>query len=152
LAANQARTSVFLIVSLACWITAGVRWNALLGQQDLLREEIRRGRECLKHAQAGLAESRRQLEEWPTYEKRCLQECLPSLIESVLANRRVERFLTGWLKRREHQLAAAGDAIVRFAREYDLRHLLEGTETVGSTRRVKQPRAGGIEFAVRSEC
>jgi hypothetical protein len=102
-----------------------MRWNALLGQHELLREEIRRGKECLKSTQAELAESRLQLEEWPAYEKRCGERSLPGLTESVMANRRMERFLTGWLKRREHRLAAATDAIDRFARENDLLHLLE---------------------------
>lgn len=100
-----------------------MQWNALLGEQDLLREEIRRGKECLLQTQSELAESRSQLEEWPAYERRCGGHCLPRLTESVAANRRVERFLNGWLKRRQNQLAAVNEAIARYAKANGPGHL-----------------------------
>ncbi len=100
-----------------------MRWNTLLGQQDLLQEEIRRGTECLAQVRAELAENRALLEEWPTYEKRCGRNCLPCLTEAVWGNRRIERFLTGWLRRRRSQLAAVEKAISAFARENGLAHV-----------------------------
>jgi hypothetical protein len=92
-----------------------MQWNALLGQEDLLREEITRGKECLAQAQKELAESRMLLEEWPAYEERCGRNCLPCLTDSVSGKRRIERFLTGWLKRRQEQLAAVDKAITLLA-------------------------------------
>ncbi len=100
-----------------------LRWSTLLGQQELLREEIKRGTECLAQVQAELAESRSRLEEWPTYEKRCGRNCLPSLTETVRVNRRVECFLTGWLKRRQAQFAAVEKASSVLAEENCLAHL-----------------------------
>jgi len=99
-----------------------MRWNALLGQAELLRDEIKRGKECLAHAQTDLAESRSRLEEWPTYERQCGGNCLPCLTESVSVNNRIERFLTGWLKRRQGQLVAVDQAIDLFAAENGFGH------------------------------
>ncbi len=92
-----------------------LQWNSLLGQQDLLREEINRGKECLKMARTELAESQSRLEEWPAYERQCGVHCLPGLTGAAWANKRVERFLTGWLSRRQEQLAVVNEAIERFA-------------------------------------
>jgi hypothetical protein len=100
-------------------LTQEMRWNALLWQQDLLGEEIKRGKECLERAQTQLAESRSQLEEWPAYERRCGENYLPGLTESVSVNKRIERFLTGWLKRRQGQLVAVNQAIDLFNRTND---------------------------------
>lgn len=84
---------------------AETQWHALLGQQNLLEEKIRQGRECLAHAQAKLAESQSRLEDWPVFEQKCGNNCLPWLTESVCENQRVEQFLAKWLERREHELA-----------------------------------------------
>ncbi len=100
-----------------------LQWNTLLGQQDLLREEIRRGEQYLEQAQAGVAEAGSLLEEWPSYEKSCGRNCLPCLTETALAGRRIERFLTNWLKRRRSQLRSVEQAIGDFAREYRLPEL-----------------------------
>jgi hypothetical protein len=100
-----------------------MQWNALLGQQDLLRDEIKRGKECLAHAQTELAGSRSLLEDWPAYERRCGENCLPSLTESVSVNERIERFLTGWLQRRQRQLVTVDQAINLFARQHGSVHL-----------------------------
>jgi hypothetical protein len=95
-----------------------MRWNALLGQQDLLREEIKRGKESLRQAQTSLTERRSMLDEWPTYEKRCGTNCLPALTASVSADERIELFLTGWLERRQAELDTVTEAIAAFAREH----------------------------------
>jgi hypothetical protein len=94
-----------------------LRWNTLLGQEDLLREEIARGKQCLAQARKELADSRSRLEEWPTYEDRCGVHCLPCLTESVARNRRIERFLNGWLARRKKQLTEVEEAVARLARD-----------------------------------
>jgi hypothetical protein len=88
-----------------------MRWEALLGQQDLLREEIKRGTERLAQVRTALAERRLRLEEWPTYEQRCSAGCLPSLTEVVWADERLEQFLTAWLERRQKRLEAVDRAI-----------------------------------------
>lgn len=100
-----------------------MQWNALLGQEELLREEIRRGNECLAQARSELTESRSQLEEWPAFERRCGGHSLPRLTESVVANRRVERFLNAWLRQRQSRLEAVEEAIRRFTKENNLGHL-----------------------------
>ena len=94
-----------------------MQWNALLGQQDLLLEEIKRGEECLEQALAELADTTSRLEEWPSYEKSCGRNCLPCLTELVSSNRRIERFLTGWLRRRRAQLDSVTEAIRQMSRE-----------------------------------
>jgi hypothetical protein len=83
-----------------------LRINTLLGERELLREAIKRGAELLDQAQKELAQNRLQLEEWLTYEQRCGANCLPELTERVSGSRRIERFLTGWLKRQQRQLDA----------------------------------------------
>jgi hypothetical protein len=85
--------------------------NALVGQQDLLQDDIKRGRECLCKVQLELAERRASLEEWPTYEQRCGVSCLPHLTGAVVASRRIERFLKQWLGRRQKQLEEVERAI-----------------------------------------
>jgi hypothetical protein len=97
-----------------------MQWNTLLGQQDLLREEIKRGEECLEQAQAKVAEAGAWLEEWPTYEKSCGRNCLPCLTESAWTGRRIQRFLTSWLKRRRLQLRSVEQAIYAFAQDHRL--------------------------------
>ena len=97
-----------------------VRLNALLRQEHRLRDEIQRGRECLEQAKQRLAECQATLEDWPLYEKRCGANCLPGLTEAVRLNKRVERFLTGWLKRREDQMALMAQEIQRYPGQHSL--------------------------------
>jgi hypothetical protein len=97
-------------------IAIEMQWNTLLGQQDLLREEIKSGQESLQQVQTILVQSQALLEDWPTYERRCGENCLPCLTELVASNKRIERFLNGWLKRRSQQLAEVDQAIKRFPR------------------------------------
>src|SRR5512140_206114 len=79
-------------------VAVQMRWNTLFERQGLLRDDIQRGKECLRQVQAQLAETRSRAEDWPMYERRCGENCLPDLTESIVVNRRVERFLAGWLK------------------------------------------------------
>ena len=81
------------------------QWNALRQQQDSLREEIKRGTECLRQAQSDLAERRARLENWTTYERHCGVDCLGHLTELVSSNERVTRFLNAWVERRTVELA-----------------------------------------------
>ena len=90
-----------------------LRW--LLGQEDRLRDEIQRGRECLDQASKRSAEQRAMLEEWPMYEYRCGVDCLPGLTTTLHIHRRVERFLRGWLRRREEQMAMVSRELERHA-------------------------------------
>src|SRR5437879_5850645 len=41
------------------------QWNTWLVQSELLREEIKRGKECLEQVREELAATRARLEEWP---------------------------------------------------------------------------------------
>jgi hypothetical protein len=91
-----------------------LRLDKLHQDRENLRDDIKRGKECLDKAQQAVAESRVRLEEWRTYEQRCSLNCLPPLLESLLANRRVERFLKGWLRRQEKQLETVEQAISLF--------------------------------------
>jgi hypothetical protein len=89
----------------------------LMGQEDRLRDEIKHGRECLDQARKRLAEQRTILEEWPRYEYRCGVDCLLELTETLQAQRRVERFLRGWLRRREEQMALVSRELERHAEQ-----------------------------------
>jgi hypothetical protein len=55
------------------------------------------------------------LEDWPKYEYRCGVDCLPELTETLQVQRRVERFLRGWLRRREEQMALVSSELGRHA-------------------------------------
>ncbi len=83
------------------------RYHALLRQQEMLREEIKRGNECLRQAERDLNEQRSRLENWTTYEQHCGADCLSHLTEKVLATERVARFLNGWIERRNIEMTKA---------------------------------------------
>jgi hypothetical protein len=72
--------------------------------RDRLRNEINRGKEYLAQVQRELHESREVLEEWAQYELTCALHPLEQLVQSALLKESVERFLIGWLNRREKQL------------------------------------------------
>jgi hypothetical protein len=110
--------------------------NALLGRRDLLREEIKRGKECLSRVQAELAERESRLEEWPTYETQCGVDCLPHLTASVSSGSRVVQFLTGWLSRRQVELAEVDQGLSLLARRHNFGHLAPG---VGGERGIRTP-------------
>lgn len=107
-----------------------LRWHGLLGQQDLLRDEIQRGNECLQQVRKRLAESRSVLEDWPSYEERCGVNALPGLTESVLINKRIERFLASWLNRRQKQLTQVDQAIQRLGKASGAARPYAGTRNV----------------------
>jgi len=100
------------------------RWNSWLLEREMLREEIKRGRECLEQVQEDLAKTRAGLEDWARYERQCGQNPLFSSTESLGARERVEQFLPGWLSRREEQLRSLSVEMGRFAREHGMEHLV----------------------------
>jgi chromosome segregation ATPase len=100
------------------------QWNAWLDQRDQLRTGIKRGKEYLDQVQKELAGMRARLEDWAVYERTCGKNPLPSYIEAITANERIEQFLPGWLERRKEQLGALNRQLETCARENGLEHLL----------------------------
>jgi len=100
------------------------RWNSWLLEREVLREEIKRGRECLAQVQEELAKTRAGLEDWVLYERQCGKNPLFSSTESLGARERVEQFLPGWLRRREERLRGLSHEMEMFAREHGMEHLL----------------------------
>ena len=96
------------------------QWNALLQQRDSLREEIKRGTECLRQAERDLAERRARLENWTTYERHCGVDCLGRLTELVSTDERVTRFLNGWVERRTVELAGVEKTLEGLAGQHGL--------------------------------
>ena len=45
------------------------QWNSWLDERELLKNEIKRGKECLEQIQDELADMRARLEEWAAYER-----------------------------------------------------------------------------------
>lgn len=81
------------------------QWNGWLMQREQLREEIKRGKECLERVRNEIAVTRARLEEWPEYERECGKNPLFHYMECLIASERIEQFLPGWLDRRENKLA-----------------------------------------------
>jgi len=100
------------------------QWDRWLEQREQLRNEIKRGRECLEQVQKDLTLLRARLEEWPTYERICGRNPLPESMQSLLATERIEQFLPGWLRRREDQLQALIWKMEQSAKEDGVEHLL----------------------------
>jgi hypothetical protein len=100
------------------------RWNSWLAQREVLREEIKRGKECLQQVQEDLAATRASLEDWARYERQCGKNPLFSSTQSLGARERVEQFLPGWLRRREEQLRGLTHQMEAFARQHGMEHLL----------------------------
>lgn len=73
--------------------------------RERLRNEINHGREYLLRVQNELRENRRLLEQWAQYEQTCSLQPLDHLVQSVWLKQSVEKFLTGWLQRRQQELA-----------------------------------------------
>jgi hypothetical protein len=76
-------------------------WRA---QREVLRGEIKRGRECLEETERELVSLRNRLEEWPAYERICGRNPLQDYMQVLAAKERIAQFLPGWLTRREAQL------------------------------------------------
>jgi len=100
------------------------RWNSWLLEREVLREEIKRGRECLAQVQEELAKTRAGLEDWVRYERECGKNPLFTSTESLGAKERVKEFLPGWLDRREEQLRRLDAEMGMFARENGMEHLV----------------------------
>jgi hypothetical protein len=100
------------------------QWDSCFTQRELLRSEIKRGKECLEQVQSELAAVRARLEEWADFERICGQNPLPEYMQSLSAKERIEQFLPGWVKRREDQLHALERQMEHCARENGLEHLL----------------------------
>ena len=100
------------------------RWNSWLVEREVLREEIKRGKECFEQVQEDLAATRASLEDWARYERQCGKNPLFSSTQSLDARERVEQFLPGWLSRREEQLRILTHEMQLFAREHGMEHLL----------------------------
>src|SRR5438132_1023635 len=83
------------------------QWNTLLKRRDRLRIELQRGKEYLEQLRQEMAAARARVEDWTEYENQCGRNPLPDLLESLLVHERTVQFLSGWIKRQEHKLAAA---------------------------------------------
>jgi hypothetical protein len=97
---------------------------AWLGQSEQLRNEIRRGQECLDQVRKELATIRARLEDWPSFEKHCGHNPLLDYMHKIEAQERLERFLPGWLNRREQQLRAITRNLDRCAKQNGVEHHL----------------------------
>lgn len=100
------------------------QWNAWLAQRDQLRNEIKRGRECLEQTRKDLAAVHGGLEDWTGYERICGKNPLCDYMQTLAAKERVEQFLPDWLKRREEQLKVISRKLEHCAKQNGLEHLL----------------------------
>ena|SRR5438477_4481366 len=82
------------------------QWNSWLDQRELLRLDIKRGKECLEQTRRELASLRASLEQWTAYERLCGKNPLSDYMEAITARERIRQFLPGWLSRRQGQLMA----------------------------------------------
>ena len=100
------------------------KWEGWLVQRELLRSEIKRGKELLEQTKRELAGLRGRLEEWPDYERVCGKNPLLDYMQAIIAHERLEQFLPVWLQRRETQLTSLSRTLENCARENGLEHLL----------------------------
>jgi len=80
------------------------QWSGWLAQRELLREEIKRGKECLERVRHEIALTHARLEDWAEYERECGKNPLFHYMDALTANERIEQYLPGWLERREKKL------------------------------------------------
>ncbi len=100
------------------------QWDAWLAERDRLREEIKRGRECLDHIQQKASALRASLENWAAYEETCGKNPLIDYAESMVATEQLQGFLPKWLKGREDRLREVTGKLERCAKQNGLEHLL----------------------------
>jgi len=100
------------------------QWESWLAQRELLRTQIKRGKECLEQVRKELAVRRAELEDWPEYERVCGKNPLIDCMTILLAQERIAKFLPGWLKRQQTQLNALNRKLELCARQNELEHLL----------------------------
>jgi hypothetical protein len=82
--------------------------DARLEAKELLRREIKRGREYLEETKQELATLRTRLEEWHGYEQVCGRNPLADYMQLVASKEEIMRFLPAWLERREADLRILG--------------------------------------------
>lgn len=96
------------------------QWNAWLAQRDVLRSDIKRGRECLEQTHKELAGLRANLEDWAGYERICGRNPLLEYMQLLAAKERIEQFLPNWLNRREAQLNTLQQQMEKCAKQHRL--------------------------------
>jgi chromosome segregation ATPase len=96
------------------------QWNSWMDERELLKNEIKRGNECLAQIQDDLADTRDRLEEWAAYERHCGKNPLFDFMQTIAIKERLERFLPRWLARREAQLERLNRNIELCACEHGL--------------------------------
>ena len=99
-------------------------WESWLVQRELLRNEIKRGKEILDQVRKELAETREELEAWPAFERICGRNPLMDYMQTLTAKERIEQFLPQWLERREAELTTLNQQMERCAKQNGLEHLL----------------------------
>src|SRR5262245_27310638 len=72
------------------------QWNGWLAEREILREEIKRGKECLERVREEVATTREQLEDWAGYERECGKNPLLHYVHSLWVNERIEKYLPNW--------------------------------------------------------
>ncbi len=100
------------------------QWERWLVERELLRNELKRGKELLEQTRKELTILRSNLEDWPGYERVCGKNPLPDYMQTLCAQERIEQFLPGWLQRREAKLAKVTRDLEECARNNGLEHLL----------------------------
>jgi len=100
------------------------KWEGWLVRRELLRNEIKRGKEVLDQVRQELAETREQIEEWPSFERICGKNPLMDYMQLLSGKERIEQFLPQWLERKESQLTGLDQQMERCAKENGLEHLL----------------------------
>jgi hypothetical protein len=100
------------------------QWDVLFSAREELRNEIKRGRECLEQIQKELASMRGELDNWASFEKTCGKNPLLDYADKIAAKERIQQFLPEWIKRRESQLAAVCRDLEFCAKQGGLEHLL----------------------------
>ena len=99
------------------------QWNKWLVEREVLREEIKRGKECLEQVREELAATRARLEDWAQYEKECGKNPLARYIQALGVNERLEKFLPEWITRREDKLASLGREMEFWGKENGIQDL-----------------------------
>jgi hypothetical protein len=100
------------------------KWESWLVRRDLLRAQIKRGKECLDQARKELDVGRTELEDWPAYERICGKNPLIDYMVTLSAKERIAKFLPGWLRRQQAELNALNRKMERCAKQNKLEHLL----------------------------
>ncbi len=100
------------------------KWEGWLVHRELLRNDLKRGKELLEHTRNELVQLRAQLEDWTGYERVCGKNPIADYMQSIAAQERIEEFLPSWLKRRESELATLTRSLEECARQNGLEHLL----------------------------